>query len=46
MSQASHVLLQARLQQKPSTQMPLVHWSCPPQVEPLLFLGRQLPLLQ
>jgi hypothetical protein len=47
LSQASHELVQARLQQMPSgEQIPVLHWSPAPQDDPLLFLGRQLPLLQ
>jgi hypothetical protein len=47
LSQASHELVQARLQQMPSAvQIALLHSWAAPQVDPLLFLGRQLPLLQ
>jgi hypothetical protein len=47
LSQASQELAQARLQQMPSgAQIVLLHWLGAPQVDPLLFLGRQLPLLQ
>jgi hypothetical protein len=46
-SQAWHELPQALLQQMPSgAQNVLLHWLSAPQVDPLLFLGRQLPLLQ
>jgi hypothetical protein len=47
LSQASHELVQARLQQMPSgAQIALPHSWAAPQVDPLLFLTTQLPLLQ
>jgi hypothetical protein len=47
LSQASHELVQARSQQMPSgEQNVLPHWFGAPQVDPLVFLAVQLPLLQ
>ena len=40
-SQAWHWPPQAELQQTPSTQLPLVHWSDAPQAAPLASVGTQ-----
>jgi hypothetical protein len=44
--QASHAPEQAVLQQRPSTQLPEVHWLAPVQVAPLVCFTTQVPPLQ
>ena len=43
-SQAWHCPLQAWLQQRPSTQLPLLHWFDVPQARPSAFFGTQAPV--